>query len=141
MSRADSRRSGHPEGLPTLFIDRSLGRLKLPALLRAAGLTLVTLAEHYGIPRDETVEDVTWLSDTAARGWIAIGKDECIRRRPPAKAAVLRHGARVFYFTRGDLPAEAYAGRVLANIDVRACAHDGPFIYVIHPNRIERMAL
>ncbi len=39
----------HPDGLPELFCDRSLGRIQVPALLGAAGLTLVTLAERYGI--------------------------------------------------------------------------------------------
>lgn len=143
MSRADGPRKGHPEGLPTLFIDRSFGRIKLPALLREAGLHLVTLAEHYGIPQDEHVDDVTWLTDTAARGWVALGKDERIRRRPAEKAAVLRHGARCFYFTRGDLRAEIYVERILTNLEAitRACAEEGPFIYVLHPHRIERMAL
>lgn len=143
MSPADWLRSGHPEGLPTLFIDRSLGRIKVPTLLREAGLELVTLAEHYGIPQDETVADVTWLAETAARGWVALGKDERIRRRPAERAAARRHGARCFYFTRGDLPAEIYVERILANLEAitRACMEAGPFIYVIHPNRIERMAL
>lgn len=143
MSPAGLLRRGHPEGLPTLFIDRSLGRIKLPKLLREAGLQLVTLAEHYGMPQDEDVDDVTWLADTAARGWVALGKDERIRRRPAEKAAVRRHGARCFYFTRGDLPAEVYVERILANLEgiTRVCAEDGPFIYVLHPNRIERMAL
>ncbi len=36
----------HPDGLPDLFLDRSLGRKKIPTLLRDAGLRLVTLAEH-----------------------------------------------------------------------------------------------
>jgi hypothetical protein len=61
-------RSAHPEGLPTLFIDRSLGRVKVPTMLPEAGLELVTLAEHYGIPADEKVADETWLADIAARG-------------------------------------------------------------------------
>lgn len=54
-----------------------------------------------------------------------------------------RHGARCFYFTRGDLPGEVYVERILANLEAitRACAQPGPFIYVLHPNRIERMAL
>lgn len=143
MSPADRPLRRHPEGLPTLFIDRSLGRIKVPALLRAAGLELVTLAEHYGIPQDESVDDVTWLRDTAARGWVAFGKDERIRRRPAEKDAVRRHNARCFYFTRGDLAAEVYVERILANIDqvARACTEDGPFIFVVHPNRIERMTL
>lgn len=143
MSPAVRSTKRHPEGLPPLFIDRSLGRIKVPRLLREAGLEIVTLAEHYGIPQDEQVADVTWLAQTAERGWIAIGKDERIRRRPAEKAAVRRHSCRCFYFTRGDLPAERYAERILANLDAiaRACAEPGPFIYVVHPARIERMTL
>ena len=57
----------HPDGLPDLFIDRSLGRLRVPAGLRGAGLRLRTLAEHYGIPEDENVEDITWLIFDEAR--------------------------------------------------------------------------
>ena len=38
----------HPAGLPDLFLDRSLGRINVPGLLRAAGLRLTTLIEHYG---------------------------------------------------------------------------------------------
>jgi hypothetical protein len=45
----------HPAGLPDLFLDRSLGRIQVPALLREAGLRLVTLAERYGIPEDEGI--------------------------------------------------------------------------------------
>jgi hypothetical protein len=88
-----------------LFLDRSVGRIQLPGLLRAQGLTLVTLAEHYGMPADETIEDTTWLRDTAALGWACVMKDERIRRRAAEKLAVRRHGARVFYFTSGDLTA------------------------------------
>ena len=74
MSPRDWSRRGHPEGLPTLFIDRSLGRVKVPTLLRKSGLELVTLAEHYGIPADEKVEEVTWLAETATRGWVVQGR-------------------------------------------------------------------
>jgi hypothetical protein len=48
----------HPAGLPDLFLDRSLGRIEVPRRLRLAGLRLVTLAEHYGVPTDETIADV-----------------------------------------------------------------------------------
>jgi hypothetical protein len=75
--------------------------------------------------------------------WLAVGKDARIRRRPAEKAAVRRYGCRCFYFTRGDLPAQAYAERILRNLSVitRACVEPGPFIYVVHPTRIERMTL
>ena len=51
----------HPAGLPDLFVDRSLGRIAVPGILREAGLRLVTLAERYGIPQDEKVTDERWL--------------------------------------------------------------------------------
>lgn len=54
--------AGHPNGLPELFLDRSLGRRQVPDPLRAAGLRLRTLAEVYGIPADETIADVDWLA-------------------------------------------------------------------------------
>jgi PIN like domain len=69
----------HPDGLPDLFLDRSLGRKKVPELLRAEGLRLITLAEHYGIPSDETVEDVEWLQLCGDRRWLAVMKDDRIR--------------------------------------------------------------
>ena len=65
----------HPDGLPDLFVDRSLGRIKVPALLRNAGLRLVTLAEHYGIPADETVPDQQWLELAGTQGWAVLMKD------------------------------------------------------------------
>ena len=61
----------HPDGLPDLFLDRSLGRKKVPALLRDESLRLVTLAEHYGIPADEQVADSEWLELCGQRGWLA----------------------------------------------------------------------
>lgn len=58
----------HPDALPDLFLDRSLGRIRVPELLRAGGLRLTTLAEHYGVPRDERVADAEWLT-LAGQRW------------------------------------------------------------------------
>lgn len=58
----------HPDALPDLFLDRSLGRIKVPELLRDAGLRLVTLAEHYGVPADEAVVDEEWLEFAGTSG-------------------------------------------------------------------------
>lgn len=80
-----------PNGEPFVFVDRSLGRLQLPRLLRASGIQLVTLAEHYGIPADEAVEDATWIAEVAQQGWILFMKDERIRRRPAERRALHRH--------------------------------------------------
>lgn len=76
----------HPDGLPDVLIDRSLGRIQVPSLLRTAGLRLITLAEHYGIPADEDIEDVTWLKLAGQSNWIVFMKDAQIRRRPAERA-------------------------------------------------------
>lgn len=83
--------NGHPEELPDLFLDRSLGRRQVPDLLRAAGLRLRTLSEVYGIPADEDVADVDWLERAGASGWVVLMKDERIRYRPAERQALVVH--------------------------------------------------
>lgn len=81
----------HPDGLPELFLDRSLGRIKVPQMLRAAGLSLITLAEHYGVPADESVADEVWLQLAGQQGWAVFMKDTRIRYNPAERAAVREH--------------------------------------------------
>ncbi|MDA8072762.1 MAG: hypothetical protein M0Z40_03990 [Actinomycetota bacterium] len=133
----------HPDGLPDLFLDRSLGRRQVPALLRSAGLRLVTLAERYGVPEDEGIEDVRWLQDVGERGEVAFKKDERIRYNSAEKAAVVAFGVRGFYLTRQDLTAQAMADRFLDNLDaiVDACAAPGPFLYAVNQRDIRRVDL
>ena len=142
MSRSPLPPDGHPAGLPDLFLDRSLGRVQVPALLRAAGLRVVTLSEQYGIPADETVTDVTWLRDAGVRGWVVLMKDDRIRHRPAEKAALIEAGVQSFVLS-GNLVAAAMAQRVLDNLDAiaAACASSGPFVYGVHANRVVRLAL
>jgi PIN like domain len=90
-----------PESPPRFFIDRSLGRIAVPGLLRKAGWDVVTLAEHYGIPADEDVTDVQWIAETAALGWPVLMKDKRIRYRPAEIEAVIEHGARCFVILAG----------------------------------------
>lgn len=113
----------------------------MPRLLRAAGIQLVTLAEHYGMPADEMVEDVTWLADSAQRGWVAFMKDERIRRRPAERLAIEANSARCFCITNMNLASAAMAQRYLDNLDgiASVCARPGPFMYAVHANRIERL--
>lgn len=61
--------SGHPAGLPELFLGRSLGHVQVPKLLRAAGLHVRTLAEEYGIPQDEDIVDTEWLAHAGRSDW------------------------------------------------------------------------
>lgn len=134
----------HPAGLPDLFLDRSLGRKQLPERLRARGLRLTTLAEHYGVPADEDIEDVEWLELVGTRGWAALMKDAEVRRRPSEKRAIIAHRVRAFCLSGGNLTAEQMSERYLRALSAmtRACVYDdGPSIYAVHADRIVRLDL
>lgn len=136
-------RAGHPKGLPDLFLDRSLGRRQVPALLRDAGLRLHTLAEVYGVPADEAVADTAWLELAGQRGWPVLMKDERIRYRPSERAAVLAHCVQAFCLTGGNLRAAAMAEQYIAVIDdlAQACASRGPFLYAVSARGLRRLDL
>lgn len=128
----------HPDGLPDLFLDRSLGRIKVPKLLRATGLRLVTLSEHYGVPEDENVADEEWLKLASARGWVVFMKDSRIRYNQRERDVVVAHSVRCFCLSSQQLKAEEMAQRFLTNLGsiIRACEEQGPFIYAVHKTRI-----
>ena len=130
-----------PEQQPKFFLDRSLGRVAVSALLRADGWDLMTLAEHYGVPEDEQVADTQWIQDAAERGWPILMKDKRIRYRPAEIDAVVRHKARCFVITRGDLTSAETADRFLASKDAifEAATVIGPYIYAVHADRLDRL--
>ena len=133
----------HPAGLPDLFLDRSLGRIKVPGLLRDAGLRLTTLSEHYGVPDDETVPDEEWLELAGSRGWVVLMKDKRIRYRPHEREAIERFKVRCFCLAGRNLPAEEMAEQFLRRLPAiaRACQEPGPFLYVVYRDRIQQVQL
>ena len=133
----------HPDRLPDVFVDRSLGRVKVPGLLREAGLRLVTLAERYGMPLDEAVTDEQWLRDAGAQGEVVFMKDTRVRYNAAEKAAILSARVRCFCLARRDLPAFEMASRFLRNLDAItvACGEPGPLLYAVHERRIEQLSL
>ena len=135
--------TGHPAGLPPLFLDRSLGRRQVPDLLRASGLQLQTLSEVYGIPADEDVSDVTWLELAGSHGWPVLMKDERIRYRAAERDALVAHGVKAFCLTSGNLRAAGMAEQFLAAMDqiVDACALPGPFLYAVSGSGLRRLGL
>ena len=133
----------HPAGLPDIFVDRSLGRHKVPARLRAAELRLVTLAEHYGMPADEKIKDEEWLRLVGGQGWVAFTKDTRLRYNRAGKEALSTYRVRCFGLTGKNLRADELAQRFLDNLPAitKACGNPGPFVYAVHRNRIEQLAL
>lgn len=64
------------------------------------------------------------------------------RRRPAERAALLDSGVREFVLN-GNVAATENVSRVLVNLTaiVIACHQPGPFVYRVHPARIERLDL
>ena len=87
---------------PHFFVDRSLGGVTVPRLLREADWELTTLAEHYGKPTDETVPDVDWLALAGQNSWPVLMKDEKIRYRAAERAALVDAGVRAFCLASGN---------------------------------------
>ena len=133
----------HPDRLPDLFLDRSLGRIKVPQLLRDAGLRLITLAEHYGMPADEDIADEEWLRLASSQNWVVFMKDTRIRYNRRERDVVVAYSVRCFCLSSQQLSAADMATRYLDNLGAinQACREPGPFIYAVHKNRIERLAL
>jgi len=77
---------------PEFFVDRSLGYYLLPDAMRELGLVVHTMRSVYGPGAEETVEDMVWLEQVGRAGWVALTKDDAIRRRPAGAEGA--HGAR-----------------------------------------------
>ena len=63
--------SSAPPERPTLFLDRSLGRVVVADALRAQGAAVEIHGDHF---RHDTADEV-WLTEIARRGWIVLTKD------------------------------------------------------------------
>lgn len=127
-------------GLPHIFLDRSLGAVQVPALLRQAGLAVTTLREHYGQPQDQRISDEEWIELTSERGWISFHKDAAIRRNLVERQTVIDHSARMFCVPRADITAAGLAARFY-NIAAIAVAAQGagPFVYSVQAHRIVKL--
>jgi hypothetical protein len=127
--------------LPHVFVDRSLGALQVPRLLRAAGIKLTTMREHYGEEVGQSVDDVDWLIEIADREWIGFCKDAAIKRNEAERETVIARGARLFVVPRADVSAAEVAARFTNNLAAitRAAAEPGPFIYSVQLTRIQRL--
>ncbi|MFN8076741.1 MAG: hypothetical protein U0Q15_15160 [Kineosporiaceae bacterium] len=135
-------RAATPEQL-RFFLDRSLGGRQVPALLKAAGLDVLTLADVYGVPADEDVADAEWLEKAGRSGWVVLMKDERIRYRTAERAALVDGDVRAFCLTSGNLRAAQMAEAFLDNLAGirKACQESGPFLYAVSARGLRRLDL
>ena len=87
--------------LPDLFIDRSVGLGGVPAHFRAAWPAKVrTIVDVFGPGK---VPDEDWMRRCDEEGWIAVCKDDKIRRKPGERELMSQGTLRVFCLTNGQL--------------------------------------
>jgi hypothetical protein len=131
----------HDRALPDLLLDRSLGSIAAPALLRAAGLRVHTLVDVYGAAG--AVEDAEWLGYAGQRGWPVVLKDQHIRRRAVERAVIAAHGVPAFCLGGANLRPAVLADRFLTALDevALACARPEPALYLITASGMRRVPL
>jgi hypothetical protein len=102
---------------------------------------LVTLSERYGVPQDELVSDVQWLTDAGRNGEAVFMKDERIRYNDAEKAAVKKHSVRCFCLSAKNLTAQDMADRFMKNLPsiAAACQSSGPFIVVVYKDQVRHV--
>ena len=125
---------------PEFFVDRSLGRHGVSAVLIAAGWTVTTHFEVYG-DRDERVSDVEWLEHCAAHELVVLSKDRRLRYRPDEIGAIRRLRIRAFVLARGSLTGVIQAQRFLDN-EAEMRRHliaPGPCVCVVYASGVERV--
>jgi hypothetical protein len=121
------------ERIPEFFVDRSLGQSIVEGL-RAAGLTVHSMADVYGEQKAQLLADEVWLRDAGDNDWIVLTKDDAIRRRPAERDALSEAAVRVFCLTNRHLRGAEQLGRFLANRHriLRRARKPGPYIFGVY---------
>jgi len=129
-----------PGARPEFLVDRSLGLIAIPELLRSAGYIVRTIDDVYG-PRP--VEDVEWIRDADTNGWVVASKDDRIRRRPAERQALVASTLRVFCLTAGSLRSSEQVERFRTNLPAiaRVIGEPGPWVRGIYVDRIGLLRL
>ena len=86
----------------TFFIDRSLGTKDVPNAMRPGLLDGETLQIHDELFAQDAI-DQAWLSRVGSARWVALSKDDAIRRRPAEVAALLAAKTAIFIFGGGNV--------------------------------------
>lgn len=125
----------------TVFVDRSLGASVVPDGLRAAGLTIVTMREHYGEAAGARVADVEWIEMATRSGWLVFHKDADIRRRLDERRAVVENSGRMFCIANTNVSGAEILRRYLGAMPAITAAtpEPGPYIYSVEATRMRRL--
>ncbi len=115
---------------PTFFLDRSLGGRIVANALREAGVAVEVHDDHF--PQD--APDELWLPEITRRGWVALTRDNAIRKRRLQRHMAAYCGARLFVITGGEMTGADIADaltRLTPGIRKTAQENPAPFIATI----------
>lgn len=124
---------------PEFFIDRDLGRYKIPNALTQMGFVVHPLYVVYGPEAEQSKEDPDWIPDAAKRGWVILCRDKL--RHEGERPAIEKSKARVFRVGRSARNADEQIVYIKNNIQtiVRRAQHPGPYIYRIDRKGLEKV--
>lgn len=123
------RKRTRPE--PVFFLDRGLGRYAVAEAIRARDYRVVPMFEAYPGGADQAIGDDEWIARASNEGWIALTKDDSIRRDHADALAASR--LRVFALNNANLTGEQMAERYVTHLNriVLRAATPGPYVYVV----------
>jgi PIN like domain len=93
--------------------------------------------EAYPEGLDQSIGDEEWIARASAQNWIALTKDDAIRRDHPDALSASR--LRVFALNNANLTGEQMAERYLRHLNriVQRAAAPGPYVYVVSAGGLE----
>ena len=138
MPSGRTRPQPEPDLPLVFFLDRGLGRHLVAGALRAAGQTMLTMAEVYPGGDDERIPDDEWIVRAAQEDWVVLTKDYNIIR--DHSEVLARTDLRVFAFNSARLTGDAMAKRVLAQLNriLQRARKRGPYVDAITADGLER---
>jgi hypothetical protein len=98
--------------------------------LKKAGAVVEVHDDHFA----PNTPDVEWLRAVSDKGWVALSKDEAIRRNRYERDAIRAAGVKAFFLTQQGLTGMEMAAifaRALPGMTMRAARQKGSFLFTI----------
>jgi hypothetical protein len=119
------------------FLDRGLGAIVVPGILRAAGWTLETMDERYGAGESQNIQDTQWIEEATLVEDVLLCKDLAIAQNPLEAQTIYMTSAKVFALSNAGIAGPAMAQWYLDNeakIIRTALRAKGPYVMAVNPS-------
>jgi hypothetical protein len=119
------------------FLDRGLGAIVVPGILRAAGWALETMDERYGAGESQNIQDTQWIEEATLVEDVLLCKDLAIAQNPLEAQTIYMTSAKVFALSNAGIAGPAMAQWYLDNeakIIRTALRAKGPYVMAVNPS-------